>query len=605
MNQTDATLAARKEAKTNNLQMAVVNAPIEHAEDSTGPFGYCPTSAVSTLYRFGKIVEVIEPGAPDPAGLFATYCPEDDKLRLYCGRVPRAEYERLRAEGWTATPKQDCNFVAVWTPTRYATALEFCEIVLDEDQGPDERAADRAERFGGYRDKRTAEATGHADAYDSGPLAHGYQSQARADRAAARHDRIGTRAADQWSKADYWTRRTEGVISHSLHLSSPAVRMGRIKTIEAELRRMEKGLSEYAAEWQRWSDVEAITDREQQTELAKRLAYLDHGYHYAHPVTGKPEQSLERLMAPRDPETDGAPISGELAVRLWLDRHHEPKAETEWTAHLKLRLAYEHQMLEAQGGRAAFVEMEPGGWVGAHQVQKVNKSPVTGRTVSVNVHAPTRANYDRKGVAYGPENPRPLTVHVINVERLAESAYRPPTDEERAAFHDQKKAEKANRPPSNKPPLINPTDADAERLQEVWNKRAREKHCAANLRQYSRDYAEQFKPATVTRIKQATYSANSKGAYARAETRALHADCELADRVSNMYCAEETKRRERIGPALCEIRQTHGGGDWYTPRSVIVLTDKPQKPLPAGVWTQRADHPPIVQALLNIAETLA
>lgn len=40
----------------------------------------------------------------------ATYCPEDDKLRLYVGRVPRPEYEALRAEGWTSTPKQGRPF---------------------------------------------------------------------------------------------------------------------------------------------------------------------------------------------------------------------------------------------------------------------------------------------------------------------------------------------------------------------------------------------------------------------------------------------------------------------------------------------------------------
>jgi hypothetical protein len=516
--------------------------------------------------------------------LYATYCPEDDKLRLYCGRVPRPDYDRLRAEGWQPTPKQDCQFSAVWTPQRLATAIELCEIVLDEDQGPDERAADRAERFGDYRDKRTDDACSHADAYDAAPSAHGFQSQARANRAANRHDRAGTRAADCWSKADYWTRRTAGVISHALYKSSPGVRMGRIKTIEAELRRIEKSLSEYATEWKRWQDCENMADADAQTRLAKALASLDHGYHYTHPVTLKAEQSLERLMHPRDAD-DGEPISGALAARLWLDRHAEPKAETEWTTHLKLRLAYENQMLDAQGGRAAFVEMEPGGFIGSYQIQKVNKSTVTGRVVSVNVHAPTRASYDRKGVAYGPDNPRPLTIHTINVERLSVDEYRPPTDAEREAFHAAKAEAKRNRPPSTKPPLINPTEEDAERLQSIWNERAREKHCTHHLAKYGRDYAETFKPAAVVRIKQATYSANSKGAYARAETRGLHANAELADRASNMYCAEERKRRERIGPILCEIRQTSGGSDWYTPPSVIVLTDKPAKALPAGVWT--------------------
>ena len=43
--------------------------------------------------------------AVEPAGR-ATYCPEDNKLRLYVGRVPREEYLKLRAEGWTALHKQ-------------------------------------------------------------------------------------------------------------------------------------------------------------------------------------------------------------------------------------------------------------------------------------------------------------------------------------------------------------------------------------------------------------------------------------------------------------------------------------------------------------------
>ena len=97
----------------------------------------------------------------------ATYCPEDDKLRLYVGRVPREEYEFIRAEGWTSTPKQDCDFVAVWTPSREATALQYAGFIGDEDIPPTERAADRADRFAGYQEKRLDEATGHADRYES------------------------------------------------------------------------------------------------------------------------------------------------------------------------------------------------------------------------------------------------------------------------------------------------------------------------------------------------------------------------------------------------------------------------------------------------------
>jgi hypothetical protein len=194
----------------------------------------------------------------DYNGNRATYSPEDNKLRLYVGRVPRDEYEKLRAEGWVALHKQreagGGDFAAVWTPERRDTALEYAGVIEDEDMGPAERAADRAERFGLYRDKRTDEATGRADRFDAGPTVHGYQSQARGERAAARHDRIAARACDAWSKAEYWQRRTAGVIAHALHRAAPGVRMGRIVTLETELRLLRKRwegqqMSERAADW--------------------------------------------------------------------------------------------------------------------------------------------------------------------------------------------------------------------------------------------------------------------------------------------------------------------------------------------------------------------
>ena len=77
----------------------------------------------------------------------ATYCPEDNKLRLYVGRVPRPEYDALRAEGWTSTPKQGCDFVAHWTPERRDTAIAYGDgFIGDEDQSP-AGSADLATRF--------------------------------------------------------------------------------------------------------------------------------------------------------------------------------------------------------------------------------------------------------------------------------------------------------------------------------------------------------------------------------------------------------------------------------------------------------------------------
>lgn len=514
---------------------------------------------------------------------YSTYCPEDNKLRLYVGRVPRDEYEKLRDAGWTNTPKQSCDFVATWTPSRYATALEYGEgTVEDEDQTPEDRAADRAERFAGYREKRLGEATGFADKYEAGPSAHGFQSEARAQRAETRHDRVGGYAADAWSKAEYWQSRTAGVISHALYSSLPGVRMGRIKELEAELRKLEKSLAEYAENYRKCVQVSQMQDAEKQTAAAIQFfgGYGYSAYDYKHP---RPEQvlnshiretgsSIYGLLTLSESEY-GHDITGAEACQMWLARHSEPATDTQWTRHLKLRLAYENQMLEAQGGRAAHVEMQVGGFIGGRQIHRVCKSPVTGRVVSVFVKGPKV-----QGWVYQARNVpgTDYALYQIETERLPADAYRAPTTEELAAFQQEKKSAKATAPKKPECPLVNPTDADAERLQVIWNEKARADQEARNKRNgYT---LSDFTPSTVLRVTQATYSAHSKGTYCSASTRSVFAgghECEL-----NYNAAH--KMRDKYGLPVCQVRRTSGGN--YQASRVIVITDKPQKPFPAAVW---------------------
>ena len=397
----------------------------------------------------------------------ATYSPEDNKLRLYVGRVPRADYERLRAAGFTSTPKQTCDFVATWTPAREDLALEFLaegEDIGDEDYSPEERAADRADRFAGYREKRRDEASAHADTFEAGPSAFGHQNRQRAERQASRHDRQRTKAVSQWSKAEYWQQRTAGVIAHALHRSSASVRRGRLLRLESEARRY--------------------------------------------------------------------------------------KMSERWENHYKLRIEYEKAMLAVEGGMAADAEMEPGGWIGNHQIHAVNKSPATGRVVSVKLMAPKPW--------YRGEGPAPLTLQSFNIERLGESAYRAPTDEEREAFKVSKAARKAEAKASKPagPPLINPTDEDAERLQAIWNAHAEDRKC---------------KPAEVRRMTQAEYSAGSKGTYSWLRT------AEVSEQLRERHST--AMGRDRSGRVtVFKVRKSgYGGTD---AARVIVLTDAPQKPIP-------------------------
>ncbi len=516
----------------------------------------------------------------------ATYSPEDDKIRLYVGRVPRDEYEKLRADGWTSTPKQNCDFVATWTPGRRDTALAYAGIIDDEDQGPADRAADRAERFAQYREKRTGEALHHADRYDAAPSAHGYQSAARAERAAARHDRLGDKACDAWSKAEYWQRRTAGVISHALYKSTPAVRMGRIKILEAELRKLEKSREESAVEYRNWQKIAALPDPATQTNAAERRANIGYGWNgYTHPTTGN-KGSLWSFLRSDNDHPDR--ITGAQAAALYFAAHTDPTSpewnetnSAEWCDHYHLRLAYENQMCEAAGGRAALVEMIPGGFIGKKQIRKVVKSPVTGQVVSVEVMGET-SGYTRES-GYKEYGTKTVPV-LLNIERFGADAYRPPTPEELTAFQSAKKAEKAAKPKVIKPPLLNPTDADADRLQALWNERAFAAHCESNLRRYGKDYAADFKPSTVCRITQVVYSANSKGDHSRAETKEICAQGVIKP-AQYFHSYEKQAQDDRTrGPVLCQLRTTSSDGSDYGPKRVIILTDKPQKPLPATVW---------------------
>lgn len=420
----------------------------------------------------------------------ATYSPEDNKLRIYPDGtrvdsiLDETEYAEFKRAGYKWAGKQECFVAARWTPDAEDWALELAEEIEDEDYSPEERSADRAERFTGYQDKRRDEAHGHADNFAAGPDAFGHQNRQRAERQARRHDRHRGRALNQWSKAEYWQHRTAGVISHALYRSSPEVRRGRLIRLETEFRRY-----------------------------------------------------------------------GRMGDR--------------WKAHYELRIAYEKAMLENEGGMAAEVEMIPGGFIGRHQIDRVNKSPVTGRVVSVQV--------GRK---------------VVNIERCGADIYRAPTEEELAAFHaatkERKAKEKAARPAA--PPLINPTDEDAERLQAIWN--AHEKALFD-----SRPRGEEFKPSAVRRMTQAEYSERSKGTYSRCRT--VDVSEQLRERRRNAMGYEVAGR-----VTVFKIRKTEPGHNQiYRADCVIVITDKPQKPIPFDLAEEIREEQPTENKLLpQIAE---
>jgi len=359
------------------------------------------------------------------------------------------------------------------------------------------------------------------------------------------------------------------VIAHALHKSAPGVRMGRIKELEAEQRKIEAGRAEHRAMWETWEKIAAMPGAGELIPLgangyadqsamnpAQRMAYTcasNSGYRLSiwHPddeeanAHGKEIHgaywsgfdSYDFLTADKYGAKPFRRLTPKEYAELYLKKARNPdQYNSRWAKHLELRLAYENQMLEAQGGRAAYVEMIPGGWIGKHQIQKVNKSPATGRVVSVQVWG-TRRDYTKES-GYTEQETRPGLLN-LNIERLKAEVYRAPTEEELETFNAQKKEAKKER---GVVPTINPTRENAELLQTQLNATAAETDKGQN---YPR------KPGEVEEMTQARFSGMYK------DYRVL---------------------REYRG---CKIRMcVHG---WQNVESVVVLTDKHQKAFPEGV----------------------
>lgn len=456
----------------------------------------------------------------------ATYCPEDNKIRIYSGRVDRETYEALRDAKYKSTPKQNCDFVATWSPKAEDMALSLIpdgDDIGSEDQSPQERAADRAERFAMYRDKRRAEASGQADAYESGPSAFGYQSQAKAERAAAKHARKAENAVSQWGKAEYWQRRTSGVIASAIYKSSPAVRRSRIKKLESSVRKIES----------------YYTPRDSQRIMQKDSDGVEHEYAWCGQSRGGWWQRVDRL-----------------------DKMKAAYARS--LAHLHNRLTYERAMMAAEGGTAGEADIVPGGFIHGHQVRKVNKSNATGRVVSVLIWGPHQGRKNSDG------SPQ-MGLVKLAVERLPENAYRAPTDKEAEEFarkmSKEKKAKREDAKANPKPKLTNPTEEDAQRLQDRLNAHAKAEH-----EKRSNGLAD-FEPSEVLRMNQAKYSAASKG----------DGSCETSEILGDGRIFSRSFVRHEPAPVVCKVR-TIWGDRFYSARRVIILTDKPQKPLPAFNW---------------------
>lgn len=469
----------------------------------------------------------------------ATYSPEDNKIRLYASsRLDAETYARVKQAGFKWAPKQELFVAPMWTPEREDLALELAGEIEAEEMTLAERAAIKAERLDDLAHKRHAEANAFARRADDlsqafymgQPILVGHHSERKARKTQERMHSAQSAASKANKAANYWLYRASGVERFANMKNDPRVRANRIKTLLAELRDLQRWVNAAHAALAIWEEL--TTDE----QIRFALGSLDSRKIWSnHNIYSKVDKGEITPAAARQLCIDGA----NLAI-------NGPKRRR-WIGHVLNRLAFERSML---GDVARYDgELTP---------------------VIIQAFAREHGAESPKCTATDPghfllESPVPLPAHIASQPRLelSEDDWR---DLMQASGYTV--PEKKPRRVSAKPdamPLINLSQQQAEQLQTIWNLRmvaaCKGKHATA-------------KAAEVYATTQAAYSANSKGEYARFKTIEIAAD----GRPVRMVW--QGMDRVQSGDPVARIRISTIGYEFHKPESVVVITDKPTRPLP-------------------------
>lgn len=326
----------------------------------------------------------------------ATYSLQDNKLRFYpFRRLSPTTYARVKAAGFSWAPKQELFVAGMWTPQREDLLVELCGDIEDEDITPEERAADRADRFSEYSGNANRRASAAHRAVESicdgiplgQPILVGHHSERHARRDQERIQNGMRKVVQEMKRTEYWRDRASASLAHAKYLEKPAVRARRIKTIEADKRKAERNKAEAADFVKLWTNP----DQELTRQRAKGIANYDHismCFPLAEYPRDLPASQYEGSMGLWSALDDGI-ITPEQARDLAVPAHRRTIAWSDrWIAHYENRLVYERTMLGEQGGLVTDrVKPEKGGavrsWAGPgygkgwSYIRKVNKVSVT------------------------------------------------------------------------------------------------------------------------------------------------------------------------------------------------------------------------------------
>lgn len=277
-------------------------------------------------------------------GVTVTYSPQDDKLRVYFAtRQGEDVLESLKAAGFRWAGAQECWF-AVWSPAREDAALATgADGIDDEPSSLEDRAEARGERFQGYSKSNRQEAESRwkrdrqlSEQLNGQPILIGHHSEKGHRAMLARAWRNFHKAGEANQRADYWAARAGAGVKWAQYKEKPGVRARRIKTLEAESRKVKRS-------------IEA-------SELC--LKVFDHGKAFADlksaanygTAFGIAYGAWSRLC--KCEEMD--PMTSAAEVRLIIDDVRAGATANvarcqRWVDHLAGRIAYERAQLAEQG----------------------------------------------------------------------------------------------------------------------------------------------------------------------------------------------------------------------------------------------------------------
>lgn len=295
----------------------------------------------------------------------ATYSPEDNKLRIYpFSRLSKEDYERVKLYGFKWAPKQELFVAPSWTPGREDFARRMCGEIDDEDTSLVDRAEAKAERLEDLSDRKRAEADRAHKAVDAicehiplgQPILVGHHSEKHARKDAKRIENGMRKAVECWKASGYWKSRAAGALRAAKYKERPDVRARRLKGLEADLRKYDKGQGEALSFIKLWSQ-EPMT-----WVLAKRISNdyrcnVSQCYTLAEYPRELPRKQYEGQMSIWSALGDSpeeAVITAEQAAEITLRALRARVASSErWIEHLQNRIDYERAMLDQGGGLIA------------------------------------------------------------------------------------------------------------------------------------------------------------------------------------------------------------------------------------------------------------